>query len=352
MLKTQQPGQTMKIIPFEFGNTKSGEKVQGYTLENSNQLSISVINWGATLISVKTPDKSGAVEEITLGFNNFPDYEEYSSYFGSTVGRVANRIQGGRFLIGDQEFQLDCNERGVNHIHGGFKGLSKIIWELTSEIIDDSAMISCRYLSIDGEEGYPGELDLKVSYTLTESNELLIDYQAMTDKACPVNLTNHAYWNLTGNREQTVLDHEMTIYAESFLPVDENLIPTGEFRKVAETPWDFRSKKTIGLDIEKSGGFDHCYVRSMERGNCDLTASVYEPISGRVMKVFTTEPGIQFYSGNFLDRISEKGLKKHDGFCLEAQFFPNAVNQSNFPSIILNPGEIYTQQTIHSFEVK
>ncbi len=341
----------MLVEQFDFGTAKDGSPVKGFRLTNTNHLSISVINWGATLVSVKTPDRNGVVEEITLGFDIIQDYEDYSPYFGSTVGRVANRIKGGCFTIGDTRYQMEKNENGINHLHGGSKGISKVMWDIQAEKGKESAVIACRYLSKDGEEGYPGDLDIKITYTLTESNDLILDYEATTSKTCPVNLTNHAYWNLSGNRKSTILNHDLQLNCDAYLPVDDSLIPTGETKSVEGTPWDFRQSGRIGKEIEQAGGYDHCYVFRLERGECKKIATAHEPQSGRELTLFTTEPGVQFYSGNFLYRKESQGFRTYDGFCLETQFFPDAVNQEKFPSILLNPGDVYRQRTIHRFSI-
>ncbi len=342
----------MKITPFDFGTSKDQHFVKGYTLTNQAEASISVINWGATLISVKMPDKFGKIEEITLGLNTIEDYEAHSPYFGSTVGRLANRVKNGVFSLRDKVYHLERNENNINHLHGGSKGISKVIWSIKAEEKSESASIECNYQSVNGEEGYPGNLDIKVTYTLNESNELQIAYQAITDEFCPVNLTNHAYWNLTGDKKDSILDHQLTLNCNSYLPVDDLLIPTGEIRAVKGTPWDFQKAKTIGKDLDSSGGYDHCYVIGPKSEKCREIATVFEPNSCREMIVLTTEPGVQFYSGNFLHQKEAQGFKKHDGFCLEAQGYPNAVNQSGFPSVILSPGEIYQQKTLHRFNVR
>ncbi len=342
----------MNIEQSDFGKTIDGRSVQVCQLVNNNGMSIAVINFGATLISVKTPDKCGNVEEVTIGPRSLSDYENRGGFFGATVGRVANRIAAGKFCIGSQQFQLAKNEREVNHLHGGTKGLSKVSWDLKKVESSDGATIICSYLSKDGEDGYPGNLDVTVGYSLTKNNELFIDYNATVDKTCPVNLTNHTYWNLTGEKKDNILGHELNLACHSYLPVDENLIPTGEFKAVEGTPFDFRKAKTLGKDLEAAGGFDHCYVVGKERGDCRKIAEVYDPASGRLMVVATTEPGVQLYSGNFLDRFQDFGFQKYDALCLEAQCFPDAVNQANFPSILLSPGEVYQQQTLHKFDVR
>ncbi|MCG8334075.1 MAG: galactose mutarotase [Proteobacteria bacterium] len=342
----------MKIEQSDFGKTGDGREVQVCQLTNNNGVSISVINFGATLISVKTPDKSGYVEEITIGPRNVADCENRGGFFGATVGRVANRIAAGKFSIDSQQFQLVKNEREVNHLHGGTKGISKVLWNMKTVESSAGATVICNYLSKDGEDGYPGNLDVTVGYTLTSDNELIIDYNATVDKTCPVNLTNHAYWNLSGEKKDNILGHELNLVCDSYLPVDENLIPTGEFKTVEGTPFDFRTTKPVGKDLEMAGGFDHCYVIRKERGECMKIAEVHDPVSGRLMSVSTTEPGVQFYSGNFLHRFEDFGFQKYDALCLEAQCFPDAVNQANFPSILLSPGEIYQQRTLHRFDIR
>jgi aldose 1-epimerase len=339
----------MEITHFQFGKTRSNHAVEGFRISNQNNYSMKVINWGATLISFEAPDKNGQVEEITLGFEEFPKYEQFSPYFGSTVGRVANRINSGLFSMAGKKFQLEKNQKGIHHLHGGSKGISKVIWEMDSFLEKNQASVICHIVSLDGDEGYPGNMDISVRYTLTETNQLIIDYEAKTDQLCPINLTNHTYWNLSGNKKENVLNHDIELSCNHYLPVDDTLIPTGEIRSVDGTAWDFRQMKKIGKDIESAGGYDHCYVKKREQGECISIAKVVENNSGRTMTVSTTEPGVQFYSGNFLYRLEDQGFGSYDGLCLEAQFFPDAVNHDNFPSILLKPDEIYHQKTFHDF---
>ena len=341
----------MEITHFEFGKTEDDLTVEGFRISNQNNYSLKVINWGATLISFEAPDKNSHVEELTLGFDTFSEYEQFSPYFGSTVGRVANRINDGKFSMDGKDFQLEKNQMGINHLHGGSKGISKVIWQIVPHLDRDQASIVCSILSPDGDQGYPGNMDIKVSYTLTETNQMIIEYEATTDQLCPINLTNHTYWNLCGDSKENILDHCLQLSCNQYLPVDDKLIPTGEIRLVEGSPWDFRKMKRIGNDIEIAGGFDHCYVKKMKRGECVPIAQVIENNSGRMMIVSTTEPGIQFYSGNFLSRLEEQGFGAHDAFCLETQFFPDAVNHDNFPSILLKPGQVYRQKTTHIFGV-
>lgn len=342
----------MEITKFNFGETQQNEAVEGYQIVNKNGISVKIINWGATLISMKVPDRKGIIEEITLGFDNVTDYENHSPYFGSTIGRVGNRIDKGRFTLDGIEYVLDKNAGDVAQLHGGKKGFSKVIWDLKPDLGENQGMVVCKYLSQDGEEGYPGNLNVEVKYILTEQDSLIIEYRATTDKACPVNLTNHAYWNLCGNNRDSILAHDLQLECDHYLPVDPELIPTGEITPVENTPWDFRQTKPIGQDIVSAGDYDHCFAMRLERGDCLQFAKVCEPSSGRSMTVSTTEPGVQLYTGNFLYLLEEQGFKKYDAFCLETQFFPNAPNQKNFPSIILSPGEEYYQQTIHTFSVE
>jgi aldose 1-epimerase len=339
----------MEITRFQFGTTKNNEAVEGFRISNQNNYSMKVINWGATLISFEAPDKNGQVEEITLGFKEFPKYEQFSPYFGSTVGRVANRINSGLFSMAGKKFQLEKNQKGIHHLHGGSKGISKVIWQIDSFLDKNQASVICHIVSPDGDEGYPGNMDISVRYTLTETNQLIIDYEAKTDQLCPINLTNHTYWNLSGNKKENVLNHDIELSCNHYLPVDDTLIPTGEIRSVEGTAWDFRKLKKIGKEIESAGGYDHCYVKKREQGECISIAKVAESNSGRTMTVSTTEPGVQFYSGNFLSRLEDQGFNIYEGFCLETQFFPDAVNHDNFPSILLKPGEIYRQRTKHTF---
>ncbi len=342
----------MNLKEFEFGSTSDDRKVFGFEVSNSQGISLKVINYGATLISMKTPDKTGVREEITLGFSSMSDYEHHSPYFGSTIGRVANRIRDGVFKCEGVNYQLAKNEKNRSHLHGGLTGFDKVIWDLKADTRNDKISLTCEYNSPDGEEGYPGHLQTTVTYILDESNCLTINYVAETDRTCPVNLTNHTYWNLTGSVRGSILNHELKLNCDHFLPVDDQLIPTGILKSVTGTPWDFRQPRRIGEDIEAVGGYDHCFVISMERGSCIPVATLFDPVSGREMKISTTEPGIQFYSGNFLENLKEKGFNKHDGLCLETQLFPDAVNQESFPSILLKVGETYTHKTVHKFGVR
>lgn len=288
-----------------------------------------------------------------LGFDNIEDYLGEHPYFGALIGRYANRIEGGKFELDGKEYQLTINN-GENHLHGGTKGFDRVLWN--AEILNDSKL-HLSYLSLNGEEGYPGNLQVNVIYQLTEDNELSIEFEATTDHATPVNLTAHSYFNLTGNPENTILDHHLKLHAESYTPVDDQLIPTSEIRPVESTPFDFREFQTIRTGISQvDGGYDHNFVLAGVGNEQRIAAELFDKQSGRKLTVLTTEPGTQFYSGNFLDGAlkNEKGipLEQYSGLCLEPQHFPNSPNEPNYPSTILRPGEVYTSTIVYLFEVE
>ncbi|HEV7281025.1 MAG TPA: aldose epimerase family protein [Pirellulaceae bacterium] len=344
----------MKLTEQPFGTAPAGE-VTKYTIENSRGLSVGLIDYGATLVSVKTPDKNGKVAEITQGFPTLEGYLQRHPYFGSTVGRFCNRIAKGKFTIDGQEYTLATNN-GPNHLHGGEEGFDRQLWKAEPFKKADEAGVKFTYVSPDGEEGYPGELTVTATYSLNDQNELKYTFEATTDKATHVNLTNHAYWNLAGAGSGTILDHELTLAAEQYLPVDETSIPTGELANVSGTPFDFTSPKKIGADWDKlSGdpkGYDHNFVLE-DTSELHPAAIVIEPKSGRVMEIQTTQPGVQFYTGNFLDGSEGNGgFERHQAFCLETQHFPDAPNQPKFPSTLLKPGETLRQTTVHRFRVE
>lgn len=329
-----------------------GRPIKFYDLENGHGLRARLMNYGATLISLLVPDRIGCLEDITLGFDNFEDYLGNNPYFGATIGRYANRIGGARFFLDGKEYLLPRNE-GPNHLHGGLKGFDKVIWE--AEPVSDSRSIGVRfnYLSPDGQEGYPGNLDCQVTYLLNQNDELHIAYLATTDHPTHVNLTHHSYFNLAGSRRDNILEHVLQILASRFTPADERLIPTGEIKEVAGTPLDFLKPRSIGQRLnELPAGYDHNFVL-VSRGELALAARVVEPVSGRVMELYTTEPGLQFYSGNFLDgTIKGKGGRpygRHSGFCLEPQHFPDSPNKPQFPSTLLKPGQVYKSLTVFKF---
>jgi aldose 1-epimerase len=335
---------TGKAITQSDWGELDGKKVYLYTLTNKNGIQVKISNYGGTVTSWVTPDKNGNKSSIVLGFNNLKAYQTPPPFFGATIGRYGNRIAKGKFTLDGKQYTLATNN-GQNHLHGGNKGFDKVVWDV-APINDSTPSLTLNYLSKDGEEGYPGNLKVQVKFTLTEANELQIEYNAETDKATPVNLTNHSYFNLTGDVSNTILDHTLMINADKYTPVDTTLIPTGALAPVQGTPFDFRQPKKIGRDIDKvPGGYDHNFVLNRQGTDLVSVATVSDSVSGRRLEVFTTEPGIQFYSGNFLDgtlKTNEgKAINKHTGMCLETQHFPDSPNRPNFPSTILKPGEKY-----------
>lgn len=350
--ETEKTDEKMEIAKVPFGTTADGKEVVLFTLTNSNGMVAKITNYGGILTSLLVPDKDGNLEDVVLGFDDLQSYLDGHPYFGAIVGRYGNRIAKGKFAVDGTEYTLAVNN-GENHLHGGLVGFDKVVWSPEPFQEDGRRGLVLTYVSPDLEEGYPGNLTAKVTYTLTDRNELAIDYEAVTDKACPVNLTHHSYFNLTAGKRD-ILGHEMMINADRYVVVDEGLIPTGELRAVQGNAMDFLSPHTIGSRIEQvSGGYDHSYVLNREDDGMILAARVAEPGSGRVMEVYTTEPGVQFYTGNFLDGslTGKNGIvyKKHHGFCLETQHFPDSPNQPEFPSALLRPGETYTHSTIYRF---
>ena len=345
-----------------FGVTKDGIDINQYILKNSNGMQISVINYGGIITSWKAKDRDGSYEDIVLGFDNLSDYESSSPYFGALIGRYGNRIKEGKFTLDGVDYTLEVNN-GENHLHGGVKGFDKVIWEVEKEVKESSASLILRHMSTDMEEGYPGNLDVKVIYTLTNDDELKVRYEAETDKKTIVNLTQHSYFNLSANLSRDILAHQITIDADSFLPVDKTLFPSGELRDVEGTPFDFRKPKRVGDDINEDytqltlgNGYDHCWVLNNQNEGVRFVASAYDTLSGRSLEIFSDQPGIQFYSGNFLDGTlkSKDGgnYEFRSGFCLETQHYPNSPNQESFPSVILNPGEKYNTETIFRFSTR
>lgn len=343
----------MHIHKEHFGTTPGGDQVDLFTLTNDHDLRVKIITYGGIVVSIEIPDRDGVFADIALGFDRFEAYfANNSPHFGGIIGRYANRIGGGRFVLNDVEYSLTRND-GRNHLHGGFKGFDAVVWDAEPFGVANAVGVKLRYLSKDGEEGYPGNLSCTVVYTLTNDDALQIAYEAVTDQPTPVNLTNHTYFNLAGQDAGSVFDHELMIMAESYTPVDENCIPTGEILPVKNTPFDFTRSKKIGEEIGVLGrGYDHNLVLSGQNGSLTLAARVSEPKSGRMMELYTTEPGIQFYTGNFLDgSIVGKGrrYRQHDGFCLEVEHFPDSPNKPHFPSTILEPEDRYRQLTVHRF---
>ncbi|MCB2379056.1 galactose mutarotase [Hymenobacter sp. BT635] len=355
---TQAATGTSAPTTASFGKTQDGTEVQLYTLTNAHGLKVSITNYGGTVTSLLVPDKSGQLGDVVLGFDNVsgyqsPEYQKSGPYFGALIGRFGNRIKGGKFTLDGKEYTLAKNN-GENTLHGGKKGFDKVVWQAEPGTSADGQTLTLKYLSKDGEEGYPGNLNVTVVYTLTSNDALKIDYSATTDKATPVNLTNHAYFNLSGGKD--VLGHEVTIPADRYNVVDAGLIPTGELRPVKGTPFDFTTPHTIGERIAQvPGGYDHNWILNQTAG-MHAAATVYEPTTGRTMEVTTTEPGLQFYTGNFLDgTLTGKGgtvYGKHAGFCMETQHFPDSPNQPKFPSTTLNPGQTLQSTTTYTFGVR
>ena len=351
----------MNVTKQAFGKMPDGAPVGLYTLTNANGLEAKITTYGGAVVSLLAPDQSGNLDDIVLGLETLEEYIEESPYFGCIAGRYANRIAQGKFTLNDVEYTLAQND-GENHLHGGLKGFDKVVWAAEERSSDDGVGLKLTYLSKDGEEGYPGNLSVEVVYTLTNADELRIEYLATTDKDTIVNLTNHTYFNLADGGAGDILGHELMLNAGRFTPIDDTLIPTGELRSVEGAPMDFRQLTPIGARIEQDdeqlrfgGGYDHNWILNSADGSLVLAARVQEPITGRVMEVYTTEPGIQFYSGNFLDgSITGKGGKvyqKRNGFCLETQHFPDSPNQPNFPLAVLKPGQTYQTTTIFKFMV-
>ena len=356
--ETETAPESYEIMKSSFGQTPAGENIDLYTLKNAAGMEVQIMNYGGVVTSIKVPDRDGKTSEVSLGYDKLQGYLDKGSFFGALVGRYGNRIAGAAFSLDGATYTLVKNN-GVNHLHGGTKGFDKVVWQ--AEPLPASNALVLRYLSADGEEGYPGNLSVKVTYTLTDDSGLRIDYEATTDKTTVVNLTNHTYFNLKDAGATPMLDHELMIAADRFTPVDETLIPTGELREVAGTPFDFRTPTAIGARIDaddaqiKAGkGYDHNYVLKGD-GSLSLAARVYEPQSGRVMEVLTTEPGVQFYSGNFMDgSITSRGATygRRHAFCLETQHFPDSPNQPDFPSTVLKPGETYQTTTVYRFLIQ
>ncbi|GAB2942109.1 galactose mutarotase [Hymenobacter coalescens] len=349
---------TPAALPF--GMTKDGQDALLYTLTNAHGLRVSITNYGGTVTKVVVPDRDGRPSDVVLGFDNVSDYQspayqKAGPYFGALIGRYGNRIRGGQFTLNGQQYTLAKNN-DANHLHGGTRGFDKVVWQTEPGTSAEGQTLTLKYLSKDGEEGYPGNLQVKVVYTLTTDDALKIDYTATTDKATPVNLTNHAYFNLGLGRTKDVLAHQLTIPADRYTVVDAGLIPTGELRPVKGTPFDFTAPRAIGVRIgQVPGGYDHNWVLNQSDG-MHAAASVYEPTTGRTLDVTTTEPGLQFYTGNFLDGTL-KGKEdivygKHAGFCLETQHFPDSPNQPKFPSTILEPGQTLRSTTVYRFGVR
>jgi len=352
---------TKMIIEKEiFGKTSDGTLIDLYTLINANRVEVKITNYGGIVVSIKVPDRNGTMGDVVLGYDQLDGYLENNPYFGAIIGRYGNRIAKGRFSLNGIEYTLAQNN-GENHLHGGIKGFDKVVWKVKEIHKNDGVGLELRYSSKDGEEGYPGNLTVTVIYMLTKDDELKIEYKAITNKETIVNLTNHSYFNLRGSGD--ILEHELMIRADYFTPIDDGLIPTGELRPVEGTPMDFHQSNAIGARIDQQDeqlafglGYDHNWVLKSQDGSLALAARVLEPSTGRILEVYTSEPGIQFYSGNFLDgTIIGKGgeiYHKRYGFCLETQHYPDSPNKPQFPSVGLKPGQTYTQTTIYKFSTK
>ncbi len=352
---SQNHGRVEKML---FGKTADGTAVDLYVLK-SGKITAKVMTLGGIVTELHVPDRDGNLADVVLGFDNLASYLAGHPHFGAITGRFANRIAKGRFTLDGKEYKLAVNN-GPNSLHGGLKGFDKVVWKAEDVSGPDGPAVRMSYLSPDGEEGYPGNLSDTVTYTITSDDALRIDYAATTDKPTPVNLTNHSYFNLAGPASGPILGHELMLAADDYTPGDETLIPTGEIKSVRGTPLDFTTPTAIGARIDElpgdPKGYDHNYVIRHDTKSPALAARAYEPKSGRVMEMYTTEPGVQFYTANFLDgKTKGKGgvvYKKQQAFCLEAQHFPDSVNRDNFPSTILRPGTTYKQTTIYKFSTR
>lgn len=357
-----QPEEQAKDTTMKFSITEEpfgsheGENITKYVLTNPGGMQVGILNYGGTITDIITTDKAGNNGNVVLGFDSLSGYlQKGNPYFGSLVGRYGNRIANGKFTLDGKQYTLAGNNGG-NSLHGGNKGYDKVVWK--AEKLPGDSSLQLTYLSKDGEEGYPGNLNIKVVYTLGTDNGLKIDYTATTDKATPVNLTNHAYYNLSAGKDSTILGHNLMINADKFTEVNANLIPTGKLPEVKGGPMDFTSSKMIGKEIQQvKGGYDHNWILNKKGNDLEKAAELYDPTSGRLMEVWTTEPGVQFYSGNFLNGTltNTRGgasYVKHAGLCLETQHYPDSPNQPAFPTTILKPGETYRQTTVYKFSTR
>lgn len=335
--------------------TINNRDVEYFILKNKSAVEAKVISFGATLVSLKVPDKNGMFADIILGYDDLKGYINDTCYHGCTVGRVANRIANAKFTLDGKEYNLAANN-GPNHLHGGKTGFNKVVWNAQPFEEKECCGVVFKYRSPDGEEGYPGNLDVTVIYTLTDNNELKIDYNAVTDKKTVINLTNHSYFNLAGHNSGDIYSHQIQINSESITETDADLTPTGKIIPVKNTPYDFTKLKPMGQDINKLNmGYDINYIlKKSSPMELSFAAKVYEPKTGRIMEILTSEPAIQFYTGNFLNGVAGKdgaSYKKHNAFCLETQHYPDSPNRPEFPSIVLNPGDVYRHLTVHKFSV-
>lgn len=353
----------MKLSTEPFGKMPDGAPITRYTLQNDHDITVAMINFGGIITTLQTPDRDGQVDDIVLGFDTLQEYIEHNPFFGCIAGRYANRIANGRFALDGVIHQLATNN-GPNHLHGGLRGFDKVVWEATGAQAANEVSVQLHYLSPDGEENYPGTLSVTVTYTLNNQNQLIVNYRVTTDQPTILNLTNHTYFNLAGSG--SILDHQIHIDADRYTPVSESLIPTGELADLTNTPFDFRTARSIGERINHSheqlrfgGGYDHNWVlnssSATNTGAITATITVTEPTSGRRLDVATTQPGVQFYTGNMMpDRLPGKDgqlYSKRTGFCLETQHFPDSPNQPHFPSTLLRPGETFNETTTFTFGI-
>ncbi|WP_348812753.1 aldose epimerase family protein [Flavobacterium maritimum] len=362
---TTAEAKATEVVTIEksaYGTTPKGEKIDSYKLKNQKGMEVDIITYGGIISSLKVPNKAGKSEEVVIGFNSLDQYMKANPYFGALIGRYGNRIAKGKFTLDGKQYSLAINNE-PNALHGGPEGFHRVVWTAEEAKGGDSASLKLKYVSKDMEEGYPGNLTVFVTYTLNNDNSLDVLYEATTDKKTVVNLTQHSYFNLSSDFSKPILDHEITIDSDKLVPVDATLIPTGELTDVTNTPFDFRKAKTIGKEIgakddqlKKGLGYDHCWVLNNQDKGYRFAASAYDAGSGRLLEVYTDQPGIQFYSGNFLDGtlpMRNGGTYAHrTGFCLETQHYPDSPNQKDFPSTILNPGENYKTKTSFKFSVK
>ena len=355
----QAPDVVAGVTSESWGRLPDGREVTLFHIVSPSGMKMDVTNYGGIITLLTVPDRNGKFADIVLGFDSLESYLENTPYFGAIIGRYGNRIAEGRFSLDGENYELALNN-GANHLHGGLVGFDKVLWDAEPFSDEENHGVIFKYESADGEEGYPGNLSVEVKYRLTPDSRVVFSYKATTDKATPVNLTQHTYFNLAGPASNSILGHELMITAAEFIPIDSNMIPTGELRAVDGTPFDFRTPVTIGERINAGGkqleygrGYDHNFVLPIVATSLNLVARVFEPSSGRIMTVITTEPGLQFYSGNFLDGtlVGKGGVvyEHRSGFCLETQHFPDSPNQSAFPSTILRPGETYSSHTMYAF---
>ena len=361
MNKENPPVEKKAIAKEPFGVTPDGNKINQYILKNANGMELKVIPYGGRITSLKVPDRNGKLENVVLGLDNLQDYLGENPFLGALIGRYGNRIAKGRFHLGDRDYSLVTND-GENHLHGGNKGFDRVFWDVESDADSDSLRLS--YTSPDMEEGYPGTLTSTVVYTLNSDNSLDVTYEATTDKKTIVNLTQHTYFNLSGDFRRKILDHKLKISADAFLPVDKTMIPTGEVRQVEDTPFDFRDPMAPGDHIEdeneqliRANGYDHNWILNGGGEELSFAASAVHPASGRKLEVFTTEPGMQLYTGNWLDGSlpipgTNEKYEKRTGFCFETQHYPDSPNHEKFPSVVLEPGEKYSSKTSFRFSVE